>query len=646
MEDSSALQEFVFPVPNVIELPGSDRSNMDHYVKDFNATQHGYRIRIGNSKEGSQFIHYHCYRGGFPSTGTKKSVRIGCPFKLNARYLPHHDAWLLIHTHLGHNHPPDHELKPRKPRKATTLKNSTEIQGTSHSDHTKTSLLPLDQVETSPSFDIQLNQASTRPDVISTHPTVSSITTDPIESMITNIPRRLQAMSPARQHKALTLIDAILSDLASLPKGPHVPSITKPDIPNLPTSFTCEQQVSANIYHAHFEATPHIGLMSSEEPVRSPEGSYASVSLTHLHPTSEGKDILMQKFDLQIDRLFNDLQGLPDTTESTFNLDNLITQPSQSTHPRPPSPLLSLPTSKPATHAFLDPEDLVGPNTSHHPGSITSPPECQTESGPHTHNNFKKTPQRPPKSPNEPTKKSPTLARVTRKRAREEAILQKSSIVNPALPALLAKYQIHDWLKPYVIDVREVRGDGHCGFRSIAVSLGQSQDAWSDIRQRMHETFSNMPNVFTRTSFHESRTAALARLATTKPNVTSEQQYWLSMPGWGGVIATTFDRPVLYYEPGSNSQMTFPYITPHNNNPPIVLAWADYHFCSLLLDFTIPNFPAPRLCPTWRRFSSTDASNWTDPWTQLIETHTAFLKSQNKARRTQKKKKNPVYLSD
>ncbi|EGG02488.1 uncharacterized protein MELLADRAFT_91309 [Melampsora larici-populina 98AG31] len=167
--------------------------------------------------------------------------------------------------------PPNPKIKPQKPRKAATAKNSTDIK------HTKTTFIPLKHVETSPSFNIQFNQPLTRPDVTGTHSTVSSITTNTIDSMIANIPRRPHAMSPGRQHKALTLTDAILSDLDSLPTGPHVPTITNPEIPNLPTLFTCEQQVSANIYHAHFEAIPHIALVTSDKPVQSPDGLYASV---------------------------------------------------------------------------------------------------------------------------------------------------------------------------------------------------------------------------------------------------------------------------------------------------------------------------------------------------------------------------------
>ncbi|KAH9817744.1 hypothetical protein DFH28DRAFT_850260, partial [Melampsora americana] len=98
---------------------------INDYVKDFDAISHGYRIQINNSKDGSHLIHYSCYRSGHPppraSAAPTRSARIGCPFKLNARYLPLKKAWLLVHTHLGHNHPPDPKVKPRKARKPKSL---------------------------------------------------------------------------------------------------------------------------------------------------------------------------------------------------------------------------------------------------------------------------------------------------------------------------------------------------------------------------------------------------------------------------------------------------------------------------------------------------------------------------------------------
>ncbi|EGG00082.1 uncharacterized protein MELLADRAFT_112177 [Melampsora larici-populina 98AG31] len=223
------------------------------------------------------------------------------------------------------------------------------------------------------------------------------------------------------------------------------------------------------------------------------------------------------------------------------------------------------------------------------------------------------------------------VTRITRKRARE-------------LPPLMKKYRIRERLQPFILDVCEVEPDGHCGFRAIAVALGRSQDEWLDIRQSMVKTVEIYPQLFSDDTLPQPRAEGLNRLRTRKQNVVSQQEHWLTMPGWGGVIATTFERPVIYYDPGASSQSTFPYLTGPNQHPPIVLTVASLHFCTLKLDLTLDNLPVPRLCKTWRRYRHEDASHWLDTWGPLIELNEQFVKSNNKGRK--KKQLGPIVVSD
>lgn len=146
------------------------------------------------------------------------------------------------------------------------------------------------------------------------------------------------------------------------------------------------------------------------------------------------------------------------------------------------------------------------------------------------------------------------------------------------------------------------------------------------------------PNIFYERTFFMPRKDAIHSLATRKPNVLSETEYWLSMPGWGGVIATTFDWPVIYFAPGMCDQTIFPFVTPPNQNPPIVLVWANYHFASLLLDFTLPNLPAPNICITWQQFCTLDSSRWPDSWKPLVDTYTEKVKANSKISQRKKAK--------
>ncbi|EGG11235.1 uncharacterized protein MELLADRAFT_92273 [Melampsora larici-populina 98AG31] len=614
----------VFPVPKLIEIQHKDRRKMDEYIASFPATQHGYRIRIGRSQpKTSPVSHYECYRSGYPkgipaALGTSKSLCIDCPFKLSTRWLYEPCKWILIYTHLGHNHPPDPDVKPRKRFHDPKAKPILAPGVVMDDDKTPTSTPDQDQEERHPTVELGLDSNVSKvphpqDPMEEQHPTVElgldsnvsivphpqepfafepcSHDIDPFETVISTLTARLRAMSPRRKQEILKKIDEIINDH-------NQPPFTKP----LPLSFT------ANCVPSPSQAVD-LYLHSPNKPQGTTE------------TTEIGMDHAMENEESQFDKLLDDLYGPSEVTNSTFNIEDLLIsqptfEPVQTSVSTPP---LCTPDTQPPSALDANVNTGVKPDTS------TMLQETSNTSA---------TPPGP----------------FTRKRAREEALLQKPNLVNPTLPALLTKYSIRDWLVPSISDIREVKADGHCGFRAISVSLGHSQDNWSAIRQSMLDTINSMTDILTPRTLPEPRAQALARLATNKPNVVSEQQYWLTMPGWGGIIATTFNRPVLYYEPGvSNNRIFFPYHSSPNLNPPIVIIYANYHFASVLLDFTLAHLPIPRVCPTWQRFAKAEASGWLDTWQSHINEHTAFLNTlKPRTRRKQKNKapQEPTVVSD
>lgn len=335
---------------------------------------------------------------------------------------------------------------------------------------------------------------------------------------------------------------------------------------------------------------------------------------------------------LQVDTLLDDFFGSSEVTESTFNFEELIVPEAPTTSTSlsplrssinrteaPPAP----PTTAPTTISTGSPNitlPLIGPST-------TQP---RTDSA--------QTPSDPPLLI--PTAISPTGI-VTRKRARDLAAT--APVDNATLTKLLAKYHINQWLQPFVLNIQEVDSDGHCGFQAIAVSIGRSQDEWPYIRQQLELTLLKSPDIFSDQSLPDLRADGLTRLRTRKANVVSEQKYWLTMPGWGGVIATTFNRPVIFYGNCYSSQINFPYLTPPNNSPPIVLALASLHFCSLTLDFTRPNLPVPNYSTIWQQYCTPEASKWVNIWKPLIDRHADFMKTRN-GKRQSKKQAVPIHV--
>lgn len=211
MDADTLEHEHILPVPDVIELYDLDRRKMDEYVDAFDATQHGYRIRIGNWNAGSHLCHYKCYRSGFPpgKAEATKSLRIGCKFRLNARFLPSRNCWILIHTHLGHNHPADSKVPRRKKALATDP------------------ILPRPYHLTLNTQ--QIDQKSPPPEATNPSlngPTITSInlehSSESIDSTLSRLRTRLEAMTPPQRQEAILTIDSMFCEQRTSPSIPKV----------------------------------------------------------------------------------------------------------------------------------------------------------------------------------------------------------------------------------------------------------------------------------------------------------------------------------------------------------------------------------------------------------------------------------------
>ncbi|KAH9815162.1 hypothetical protein DFH28DRAFT_893100 [Melampsora americana] len=553
--NSPLVEEVILPAPPEIEITttNGERDAMDDYVQDFGAYQYGYNIRKGNSTTGV-ICHYHCHRGGHPLNKTTKltkrptkSARIGCKFKLTAR--PNHEkkSWMLIHAHLGHNHPPDYTIKARKRKPRTVVQ------------PIKTQLIHTHLAISEP-------QPITVPHVTESNASHKTDSNTSPKRFLTDVSARLEAMTPTTRQQKVEQIKCILNEestLASNFESNHYHMYKSQEV--VEDHTTLEELLDQMLQDIL------VPLCENESP-ESPDNSHIQVE-SELIPSP-----------CKIDNHFSE----------TGNIEAHPTQ-----------------TDSRCSFPLVDKETLgIQVCQESNDSSITYPLD--------------------------PT--PPICQRITRRQARQLALTQKPSVTNPVLPALLTKYEIPFWLVDFVRDLHEVKANGHCGFRAISVAIGQPQDEWLLVRTKLADTIEAHPDCFTQRQLPGTRSEALARLRTSKPNVLTEQESWLSMPGFGGVIATAFDRPVIYYGPDSNHLIMFPYASPPNENPPIVLSLCNYHYCSLTLDYTLPNLPVPRMCPIWRRYASLEASRWADNWEPLIEKHAAALKKQQGTRKSKRRK--------
>ncbi|EGG09553.1 uncharacterized protein MELLADRAFT_77137 [Melampsora larici-populina 98AG31] len=406
-------EEYVFPVPNTIEIYDLDRRRMDDYVHAFGAHQQGYRTRIGHSTAGSHVCHYDCYRGGYPRggqavVGTTRSLRIGCQFRLSARFLPNQMCWLLIHTHLKHNHPHDPNVKPRKkpPAPDPILP---------HPYH-----LNLDaNLEDPSSFPLPSTSTSKPDDTAAPTPNPSTTLYQPSDEIIThllqkttnNLTKRLQSLTPHRRHEAIQKIEAILMDQESSTPPREQPSTVNPS--------PIVQDVINTYHQSPNTVSPNLFLPETEV--------MQSLMLTD-HVTSPEQPI-EELNDPSINSIIDDFFGTSEFTKSTFNIEDLLfaDAPPAPTHCTPPSSS-PLPLTTSITNVPL------AATTGATAALVTERERREQQL------------QLPASLP------SPT-GRLTRNRTRELA--QKAAFEKSVLKELLAKYSIHRWLEPFVLNIRE-----------------------------------------------------------------------------------------------------------------------------------------------------------------------------------------------
>ena len=159
---------------------------------------------------------------------------------------------------------------------------------------------------------------------------------------------------------------------------------------------------------------------------------------------------------------------------------------------------------------------------------------------------------------------------------------------------------------PYITNIHDVRGDGNCGFRSIAVCLGYDEDQWPYIRRELlDELLSSYPTysrvfygideILTSLSFWESP---------------APKQHWMTMPETGILIANRFGV-IIHLLTNGGSMTCFPlwkgpeefqyhrvFTISHVNNN---------HYVMVQLE---GEYPMPPISALWTRNKIPSAVGW------------------------------------
>lgn len=104
--------------------------------------------------------------------------------------------------------------------------------------------------------------------------------------------------------------------------------------------------------------------------------------------------------------------------------------------------------------------------------------------------------------------------------------------------------EIPSYFQPYVIRIEDVEGDGNCGFRSVAVSMGRNQNEWPAIRRELLEELNDNKKEYR--SIYDSEYKRLEESLNFFEYGFAPTRHWMWMPNTGLLIANKYNCIVHY----------------------------------------------------------------------------------------------------
>ncbi|KAH9442045.1 hypothetical protein Pst134EB_033178 [Puccinia striiformis f. sp. tritici] len=161
--------------------------------------------------------------------------------------------------------------------------------------------------------------------------------------------------------------------------------------------------------------------------------------------------------------------------------------------------------------------------------------------------------------------------------------------------------------------LHEVDGDGHCGFRAAAVSMGDGEEAWREIRKALVDEMDNN-EVYKNEVYlsHVSDSIQFARLRSNLNYFRSPARSisnWINFPRHGDLLSDAFKRPVIHI----SNMITLTYLPLSygpTTNPPIFVVFLEGKNHYNAFEFEGCIYAAPAISPGWFKWRGEAAIGW------------------------------------
>ncbi|CAG8802122.1 813_t:CDS:2, partial [Gigaspora margarita] len=137
----------------------------------------------------------------------------------------------------------------------------------------------------------------------------------------------------------------------------------------------------------------------------------------------------------------------------------------------------------------------------------------------------------------------------------------------------------------------DVEGDGNCGFRAVAISIGKPEDYWLEIRKLIYKELCIRKSYYIQLFLEKEKEYNKILFTVQWEAGPCGKDHWMSMHSFGYIIANTFQQPVHYFS--KYLSLTFlPDNISLNRNTSIIFIYIRerQHFIAAKLK---PNVPVP-----------------------------------------------------
>ncbi|KAL7582422.1 uncharacterized protein LOC111902134 isoform X1 [Lactuca sativa] len=174
--------------------------------------------------------------------------------------------------------------------------------------------------------------------------------------------------------------------------------------------------------------------------------------------------------------------------------------------------------------------------------------------------------------------------------------------------------QLPNLFHRYIMHIHDVKSDGNCGFRAIAVCLGLNEDAWPTIQSDLMEELNTHRDEYDEIFGRECRLKLHNSLNFFRSDIAASLEHWMSLHDMGIVIASRYN--VILHCLSVGDSITY---LPLRSTPPlwyqhVAIAVGhvnDNHYVKLDLQ---GGYPMPSVVPQWVHFKHVCASAWVTPY--------------------------------